>query len=80
MPPKLTPDFIAVTITGLEEQNKRIDAHITELKDVLGGHTRWFPCEEGCRPRGPTKETPFLSSGPVQDGRGTEEKVDSSEE
>jgi hypothetical protein len=35
MPTKLNTEILAAAITGFEEQKKRIDAHIAELRQML---------------------------------------------
>lgn len=40
MPPKLTPELIAAAITGLQARKTRIDAHLTELKQMSAAPTR----------------------------------------
>jgi hypothetical protein len=37
MPPKLNHELITAAIDGFEEQKKRIDARITELRQMLSG-------------------------------------------
>jgi hypothetical protein len=40
MPQKLSPEITLAAIAGFEEQKKRIDAQIAELRDMLdGGHS-----------------------------------------
>jgi hypothetical protein len=50
MPNKLTPDIIAAAILGFEEQKRRIDSQISELRATLSGG----PTEPAATP-GPTK-------------------------
>jgi hypothetical protein len=40
MPPKLTPDFVAAAIAGLQERKKHINAHIAELRQMQRAPTR----------------------------------------
>jgi|SRR5215469_2484228 len=37
MPSKLNPELIAAAVDGFEEQKKRIDAQIAELRQMLSG-------------------------------------------
>jgi hypothetical protein len=50
MPTKLTPEIIAAAILGFEEQKRRIDSQISELRAMLSGG----PAEPATTP-GPTK-------------------------
>ena len=50
MPTKLTPEIIAAAILGFEEQKRRIDSQISELRATLSGG----PTEPAATP-GPTK-------------------------
>lgn len=50
MPQKLTPEFIAAAIDGFQEQKKRIDDQIAELRQMLGASSG----DEGAAPPRPT--------------------------
>ena len=39
MPPRLNPELIVAAIDGFQEQKKRIDVQIAELRQMLGGNS-----------------------------------------
>jgi hypothetical protein len=51
MPTKLTSDILTAAIAGFEEQKKRIDAQISDLRQMLTGDSTDGATPEASKPR-----------------------------
>ena len=51
MPPKLSDEILIAALDGYEAQKTRIDAHIAEIRSMLGGTRTGAASSEGAKPK-----------------------------